>query len=83
MLTEEEAEMFLNLSLKLETAGQIAERLGRPEREVSSLLRRMGEKGNLFFWRRGDEVKYGATPYIMGLYEFQMNTLFRPHQYLP
>jgi ferredoxin len=37
----------------------------------------MHEKGNVFGWRRGEEVKYGAVPFILGLYEFQLNRMDR------
>jgi electron transport complex protein RnfB len=77
MFSEEEAEMFLCLSLKIETAEEIARRLGREPDRVIPLLKRMSEKGNIFTWRRDETVKYGAVPYVLGLYEFQLNTMDR------
>jgi Na+-translocating ferredoxin:NAD+ oxidoreductase subunit B len=77
MFSEEEAEMFLCLSLKVETAEEIARRLGREADRVIPLLKRMSEKGNIFAWRRDETVKYGAVPYVLGLYEFQLNTMDR------
>ncbi len=77
IFTEEEAEMFLNLTLNLETGEDIARRLGRDPDSVVPLLKRMHEKGNVFGWRRGEEVKYGAVPFILGLYEFQLNRMDR------
>jgi NAD-dependent dihydropyrimidine dehydrogenase PreA subunit len=75
IFTEEEAEMFLGLTLKVESAEEIARRLRRPPEIVAPLLHRMSQKGNVFTWRREETVKYGAVPYILGLYEFQLNTM--------
>jgi Na+-translocating ferredoxin:NAD+ oxidoreductase subunit B len=77
IFTPEEAEMFLTLNLNLETGEEIARRLGRDVDSVVSLLNQMREKGNVFCWHRGEEVKYGAVPYILGLYEFQLNKMDR------
>ena len=75
IFTEEEAEMFLGLNLELETAEEIARRLGTQPDVVAPLLQRMKEKGNVFSWHRGDTVKYGAVPFVLGLYEFQLNKM--------
>jgi electron transport complex protein RnfB len=75
IFTEEEAKMFLSLSLQVETPEEIARRLGAEPDIVGSLLRRMSDKGNVFSWHKGETVKYGAAPYILGLYEFQLNSM--------
>jgi electron transport complex protein RnfB len=77
IFTEEEAEMFLGLRLQLETAEEITRRLGTQPEVVTPLLQRMREKGNVFSWHKGETVKYGAVPFILGLYEFQLNKMDR------
>jgi Na+-translocating ferredoxin:NAD+ oxidoreductase subunit B len=75
IFTEEEAEMFLGLRLQLETVEEISRRLGTQPDIVGPLLERMKEKGNIFSWHRGETVKYGAVPFVLGLYEFQLNKM--------
>jgi len=75
IFTEEEAEMFLCLSLQLETPEEIARRSGGEPDVVGPLLQKMKEKGNVFSWHKGETVKYGAAPFILGLYEFQLNRM--------
>ncbi|OGP51555.1 MAG: 4Fe-4S ferredoxin [Deltaproteobacteria bacterium RBG_13_43_22] len=77
IFTEEEAEMFLGLSLQLETPEKIARRLGIQPDVAAPLLQRMKEKGNVFSWHKDDTVKYGAVPFVLGLYEFQLNRMDR------
>lgn len=67
LFTEEEAEMFLSLSMKLETPEEVAQRLGREPEAVASILHRMSEKGTVFPWRRGEMVKYGMAPFMLGI----------------
>ena len=75
LFTEEDAEMFLNLSQKLETPEVVALRAGRPTDEVAAHLGRMYEKGLLFRLKKGDAVRYGAIPFVHGLFEFQVADL--------
>ncbi len=75
LFTEEEAWMYLHMSLMLETPESVADRLKLDEAEVRSRLDAMAEKGLLFRVRRGEEVKYGASPFVVGIYEFQLKTM--------
>ncbi|MGD9818011.1 MAG: 4Fe-4S binding protein [Desulfomonilaceae bacterium] len=77
IFTEEEAEMYLNLSMMLETPQQIAERIGRDPEQVSQLLERMVDKGQIFRMRKGDVRKYGAAPFVVGSYEYQVKNMDR------
>jgi electron transport complex protein RnfB len=72
LFTEEDAEMFLNLSQKVETPEDVALRIGRPSDEVAAQLSDMYKKGLLFRLKKGDTVKYGAIPFVHGLFEFQV-----------
>ena len=67
LFTEEEAEMFLHLSMMLETPESVAQRTERDPEAVAALLDQMAEKGLIFRWHRDDIVKYGAVPYVLGI----------------
>ena len=77
LFSKEEAEMFLQLSMMVETPEEIAARTGRDPETVAALLSQMAEKGLLFRWRRDDKVKYAAIAFVLGLYEFQLKTIDR------
>jgi Na+-translocating ferredoxin:NAD+ oxidoreductase subunit B len=77
LFTEEEAEMYLKMSLMLEPPENVAERIKGDADAVGKLLERMAEKGLLFRMRDKGEVKYGAAPFVVGIYEYQLNTMDR------
>ena len=71
----EDAEMFLEMTQKLETAERIAERTGRPLEQVADQLETMTDKGLLFRLKRGGATRYAAIPFVHGLFEFQVKDL--------
>jgi electron transport complex protein RnfB len=75
LFTEEEAHMYLNLSMMLETPESVAERMTRDPGQVASLLDRMAEKGLIFRLRKEDSVQYAAAAFVVGFYEFQLKTM--------
>ncbi len=75
LFTEQEAEMYLNLSLLLERPEDVAKRLNRDQGEVASLLETMADKGLIFRLRKKGSVSYGAVPFVVGFYEFQVNRM--------
>ena len=77
LFTHEEAEMFLLLSMMLETPESVAQRTERDPEAVAALLHQMAEKGLIFRWHRGDAVKYGAAPFVLGIYEYQLKSMDR------
>jgi Na+-translocating ferredoxin:NAD+ oxidoreductase subunit B len=77
LFTEEEARMYLDLSLMLETPEAVAQRTGRNAEEVAALLGRMADKGLIFRGKKIGAVQYGAVPFVVGSYEFQLNTMDR------
>jgi NAD-dependent dihydropyrimidine dehydrogenase PreA subunit/predicted transcriptional regulator len=77
LFTEEEAEISLHLSMALETPESVAQRTERNPEAVAVLLDHMAEKGLVFRLRRGDTAKYGAIPFILGIYEFQLKSMDR------
>jgi electron transport complex protein RnfB len=77
LFTEEEAGMYLNLSMMLDTPQAVAERTGMDPEEVSRLLERMAEKGLVFRLRKESSAKYAAVPFVIGFYEFQVASMDR------
>ncbi len=77
VFTEADAELYLQLSLKLEDPATVAERTGQNPDEMAKLLEAMAKKGVLFRHRKGDMVRYSAAPYMVGFYEYQLNTMDR------
>ena len=77
LFTEEAAEMYLQLSLMMEAPADVAKRTGRDPDDVATLLDQMAENGLVFRVRKGDAVKYGAAPYVVGIYEYQVKTMDR------
>lgn len=77
LFNQKDAEMFLNMSPKLEDPESVAQRLGSPVEEVAGQLEDMAKRGLLFRVRKGESVKYGAIPFMHGLAEFQIKRLDR------
>jgi Na+-translocating ferredoxin:NAD+ oxidoreductase subunit B len=77
LFTEEEAGMYLNMTMLLEPPQSVAERIGRETGEIAEILERMAEKGLLFRLVKGDSRQYAAAPYIVGIFEFQLKTMDR------
>ena len=61
LFTEEEAEIYLNLTGNLETADQIAERAAQDPEAVAATLKRMAKKGLVFPKRKGESYYYAAA----------------------
>ena len=77
LFTEDEADMYLRLTLQLEEPAAVAARLGRDAQEAASLLDRMADKGLIFRLRKGDRSKYAAAAFLVGIYEYQIKTIDR------
>ncbi len=77
LFTETEAALYLDLSLLLETPESVSQRTGREMTAVVGSLKTMAEKGLIFRLRKGDDVKYAASPFVIGSYEFQLNHMDR------
>ena len=75
LFTEEEAGMYLDMSLFLETPSDIAGRAGRDPEEAAALCEKMAEKGLIFRYRKADLVRYAAVPFVVGSYEFQLKNM--------
>lgn len=75
LFSEEEAELYLRLSMLLETPEVVAQRLGRDTGKVAELLEQMVNKGLIFRVKKGDAARYGAVPFVVGSYEYQIKDM--------
>ncbi len=75
LFTEEEAQIFLQVSPFLEPTDAIAPRLNRSTEETAEVLEQMAKKGLLFRQRKDDLVRYAAVPYVVGFFEYQVNNI--------
>jgi len=75
LFSEADAVMFTALTPMLEIAQKVASRLDRPEAEVAAQLDDMAEKGLLFRLKKEAGPRYGAIPFVHGLFEFQVKNL--------
>ncbi len=77
LFSPEDAKMFHHLSPKLETPEDIATRLGKNSQDVSEKLADMAARGLVFSLKKNDQIRYGAIPFVHGLFEFQLKRLDR------
>jgi Na+-translocating ferredoxin:NAD+ oxidoreductase subunit B len=77
LFTPEEAAMALHLSHLPEPPSAIANRAGMDESQVAKVLESMALQGSILRARGGDKVFYFAIPFIVGVYEFHLNSLDR------
>ncbi len=77
LFSEEEAGLYLDLSMMLETPEAVAQRSGREPEKVSAVLERMVDKGLIFRLKKGDSLKYGAVPFVVGSFEYQLKGMDR------
>lgn len=75
IFTEEEAEIALHLTMRLESAESVAERTKRDPEGVAELLKQMAEKGLVFRLNRDQTARYAAVPFVLGIYEFQLKAM--------
>lgn len=77
LFSEEEAGLFLNLSMMLETAESVSGRRGQDPGKTAELLNRMFDKGLVFRRRKGDTLQYAAVPFVVGQFEYQLKGMDR------
>jgi electron transport complex protein RnfB len=76
LFTPEEAELAVHLTLDREEARVIGDRAGLDLAEAEPMLREMARKGLIFSIEpEGAPALYQAVPWIVGIYEFQVNNL--------
>jgi electron transport complex protein RnfB len=72
---EDEAELFLAMVPLPETADEVALLVQSDPASLALKLEEMAVKGLIFRLREGDAVRYFPIPFIVGIYEFQLNNL--------
>lgn len=76
LFTPQEAELATHLTLDREPAGVIAERAGIAPSEAEKRLDEMAAKGLILSSRlAGGPTLYQAVPFVVGIYEYQVNNL--------
>jgi len=77
IFTPEDAAMALRLKPLPETAAMVARRLRRPTDEVRATLDAMAARGQIFSFRHRGRRYYALAPFIVGIWEFQLNHIDR------
>ena len=76
LFTPEEAELAMHLTLEQEEAKLIAERARLPLPRAEQMLNEMADKGLIFSVQpKSGLTLYQAVPWVIGIYEFQVNNL--------
>lgn len=77
LFSPQDAEMFLEMTPMLEAPAAVAQRTGRDEATVAEHLEDMASRGLLFRHKKGEMARYSAIPFVVGIFEFQLNTVDR------
>lgn len=75
LFTPQEAELTSKLRLTRETPEQITERVGGELSEVRDMLKSMARRGLIAAGRTDSGLGYGLMPFVVGIYEMQINNL--------
>ena len=83
LFTPDEAEIMLFLKPVPEKVSLIAKRAGRNETELSEALYRISRKGLILRYRASNnDVYYFLAPWMIGIWEFQLNNLTEENVHL-
>jgi Na+-translocating ferredoxin:NAD+ oxidoreductase subunit B len=75
LFTEDEAETVTLLSPFAEEASQIALRMNLDEAALKNKLEALADKGLIFRIRRGEKTLFNAVPFMIGLYEYSVQSM--------
>ena len=75
LFSEADADLFLQMTQKLEFPEEVAQRVGRPVSVVADHLEDMAGRGLLFRLEREGRARFGAIPFVHGIFEFQVKDL--------
>jgi len=75
LFTPEEASLAQLLTQRPETAEAVARRTGREVEELSRKLENMSRKGLIIRLRKGEEARYMAAQFVIGIWEYHVNDL--------
>ncbi|MFO7931258.1 MAG: 4Fe-4S binding protein [Desulfosalsimonas sp.] len=73
LFSEADARMFLMMTPMLEAPEDVASRLELPAGKTAEHLEDMASRGLLFRQKKGEMIRYAAVPFVVGIYEFQLN----------
>lgn len=77
LFTPEEAEYAMALRPVPEDIAAIAKRLSMSETEASEKIENLARKGLIFRIHEGNDLKYMAISWVVGIYEFQLGKIDR------
>jgi Pyruvate/2-oxoacid:ferredoxin oxidoreductase delta subunit len=77
IFTPDEAELFCDLKLSLETAEQIAQRTNRPLDGLEAKLTSMAKRGEVLGINFGGTKLFAMIPWAVGIYEYQIDRMDR------
>jgi electron transport complex protein RnfB len=75
LFTPQEAALAAQLRLTLETAGEIAERVGGDRKAMHKQLKDMVRRGLIESGRAEGGLGVGVMPFVVGIYEMQVDTI--------
>ncbi|MFH1699720.1 MAG: 4Fe-4S binding protein [Candidatus Zixiibacteriota bacterium] len=75
MFTSDEAILASHLTIEMEPAPDIAERVSLPSEAASEKLIDMAKRGLIWFEKTQDELKFRLAPFIVGVYESQIGNM--------
>jgi len=75
LYTEEDAELYLDLSMLLESPADLAQRTNRSPEETAAKLESMAQRGLVFRHVKNGTKRYSAIPFVIGAYEFQIGRM--------
>ncbi len=75
LFAQDEALLAASMSRHEETPETIAQRVNLPVAEVKAKLITMAKRGLLWFEKKDREMKFRLAPFIVGIYEAQLETL--------
>lgn len=78
LFSEEDADLFLKMEARPETVKQVALRVDTDVKEMAMRLEDMARRGLIFRVKEDETIRYFPVPFIVGIYEFQLNNLNIP-----
>lgn len=75
MYSEEEANLFLNMTSKKETPREVAYRLQKEENTISNELEAMAKKGLIWRERTDKKTFFSTTPFVVGILEHNVHKI--------
>jgi Na+-translocating ferredoxin:NAD+ oxidoreductase subunit B len=78
LFSEADADLFLRMEFKPETAKQVALSVGADVTDTAARLESMAKRGLIFRVREDETIRYFPVPFIVGIYEYQLNNLNMP-----